>query len=106
MTQKQAIDVLLKSYSVKEVIKSKNCHFSSISKKLGVSEKTIREWSIGKSEPTTEQFNDLYKIKGSTACRYQKVEELMCAAFRHQYVPMAVLDGTITDPDVLYYYGL
>ncbi len=106
MTQEYAINILKKSYTVKEVIKSKNSHFSSISQKLDVSELTVRNWYYGKSEPTQEQFNKLYSIKETTARGYKRNEELMCAAFRHQYVPMAVLDGTITDPDVLFYYGV
>ncbi len=106
MTQEQALASLKRDYTVKEIIKSKKCRFSAISKKLGVSELTVGDWYSGKSEPTKEQFDKLYKIKEPTSRGYKKNEESMCCAFRQQYVPMAVLDGTITDPDVLFYYGV
>lgn len=106
MTQNQAKKALEYDYEVKSIIKSKNCSFMNLALKLNVSEATIISWYSGKEKPSKEQFEQLYKLPESSARGLKREDELMSIAFRHQYVPIDVLNGKVTDPDVLYYYGL
>lgn len=106
ITSKQAEELLRKDFSVRAIIKSKKRPFATLAKELDVQESVISNWFAGKSQPTKAQFNKLYKLRESTAKGYTRYDKLLSIAFRHQYIPEDVITGKVTDPKVLYYYGI